>query len=190
MAEAFQRAAIVAARALALLALAPGVGAIDRGYAAEAPRRAAEPFGTTSVAVRRALRDFDRFLDHHPLLEDELRLNPRLATRPDYLEANPELREFLRASPDVAQGLALHPRYFLYRALLRQASAPLPYHDVIQFGDVLDQQPDAEKELVRNPSVIRDESFLRSHPLLRDFILQRPGLAKVFLPPPAVAKTN
>ena len=45
--------------------------------------RAQEPLPTpvpsppkSLFTVRRALREFDRFLDHHPLLEDQLRLDP------------------------------------------------------------------------------------------------------------------
>ena len=141
------------------------------------------PAALSSPATRRALREFDRFLDHHPTVEDGLRLEPRLATKFEYLVANPELREFLRANPDVVPAVKLRPRYYLYRALLRQTSAPLPYLELTQLNELFDQQPEIAQELTHMPSAIRDETYLKTHGLLCEFLLQRPALARVFLPP-------
>jgi hypothetical protein len=141
------------------------------------------PLPISRPAVRRALREFDRFLDHHPLLEDQLRVNPQLSTNQAFLKENPELRDFLRANPKVAEGLKIYPRYFLNRALLRQASAPVSFRELALFRDLFQQQPKLEQELTENPELIRDPVFLESHPALRDFLVQHPVLARVFLPP-------
>jgi hypothetical protein len=155
--------------------------------------RADEPAGsvtttpqqsTSSPEVRRALREFDRFLDHHPLLEDRLRLDPQLSTDKVFLGKNPELSDFLRANPNIMEGLKIYPRYYLNRALLRQASAPVSYHELASFKDLFQQQPKLEQELTENPELIRDPAYLESHAALRDFLGQHPALAKVFLPPP------
>jgi hypothetical protein len=134
-------------------------------------------------AVGRALREFDRFLDHHPLLEDRLRLDLQLAANKAFLEQNPELSDFLRANPNVAEGLKTYPRYFLNRALMRQASAPVSFRELAPFKDLFPEQPKLEQELAENPELIRDPAFLESHAALRDFLVQHPVLARVFLPP-------
>jgi hypothetical protein len=131
---------------------------------------------------RRALREFDRFLDHHPLLESELRLNPALTGDNAYLKKHAELRDFLGANPEVIRGLGHHPRYFLFRALLRQASSPLRYSDIAQLREVFDAQPDLERALVQNPEAIRDPAFLQEHAVLRDFLIQHPVLGFEYLP--------
>jgi len=141
-------------------------------------------------AVRRALREFDRFLDHHPLLEEQLRLHPRLAANADFLEKTPELRDFLRANPKAAEGLQMYPRYFLNRALLRQANAPLAFADLAPLRDFFVQHPQLEWELTKNPELIRDHVFLDTHPALRDVLTQNPALARVFLPLPTPAAAN
>jgi hypothetical protein len=141
-----------------------------------------EPPPAPAMVVHRALREFDRFLDHHPLLEDELRLNPSLIGDIDYLKKHLELSEFLRATPWVIRGLQHYPRYFLYRALLRQASSPLRYSEIAQLREVFDAQPGLEQALVRNPEAIRDPAFLKEHALLRDFLIQHPVLGFEFLP--------
>ncbi|MCX6955314.1 MAG: hypothetical protein NTV51_24430 [Verrucomicrobia bacterium] len=151
--------------------------------------QAAEPAATEAAAapepraaVRRALREFDRFLDHHPLQENQLRLNPALTASPSYLARNPELRDFLRANATVGEGLKVYPRYFLNRALLRQASAPLSFAELAPLRDVFLQQPAIEQELVKAPDLIRSPDFLTAHPVLRECFVQHPALARVFLP--------
>jgi hypothetical protein len=134
-------------------------------------------------AAQRALREFDRFLDHHPLMEDRLRLDAQLTANPDFLKKNPELRDFLRANPNVTEGLKAYPRYFLNRALLRQASAPLPFSEFAPIRDLFQQQPNLEQELKANPESIRDPAFLESHPALRDVLVQHEPLGRAFLPP-------
>jgi hypothetical protein len=134
-------------------------------------------------AVRLALREFDRFLDHHPLLEDQLRLDGRLIANQAFLAKTPELRDFLRANPNVGDGLKVYPRYFLNRALLRQASTPLSFVELAPFKDLFQQEPKLERELTRNPQLVRDPAFHESHPELREFFVRNPPLARVFLPP-------
>lgn len=143
----------------------------------------APPLPTSRPAVWRALREFDRFLDHHPLLEDQLRVHPQLSTNQAFLKENPELSDFLRANSKVAEGLKIYPRYYLNRALLREASAPVSFQALAPFKDLFQQQPELERALTRNPELIRDPVFLESHPALRDVLVQHPVLAQVFLPP-------
>lgn len=140
--------------------------------------------------VHWALREFDRFLDHHPLLEADLRLDPTRSRDSAYLQKNPDLVEFLAANPDVPVGLKIYPRYFLYRALLRQASEALRYSEVGQLKEVLDQEPALEQALARNPEAIRESVFVQTHPSLRDFLTRHPTLGEAFasLPPDAGKK--
>lgn len=133
--------------------------------------------------VRRALREFDRFLDHHPLIEDHLRRHPPLVSSPDFLEKNPELRDFLRSMPGIVEGLRVYPRYFLNRALLRQANAPLAFSEFAPLRDVFQREPRCEQELNENPERIRDADYLNAHPALRRALVESPALARVFLPP-------
>ncbi|MEO6996211.1 MAG: hypothetical protein ABI273_21590 [Lacunisphaera sp.] len=130
--------------------------------------------GPSAPAVRRtfhrALREFDRFLDHHPLPEDDLRINPTLITDRSYLGQHTELNEFLAANPEVLRGLRVYPRYYLFRALLRQASIPVRYSEIAQLKRVFDIQPEVENALNRDPESIRSPTFLRAHAPLYDFI--------------------
>lgn len=155
-----------------------GIRAAEPSPAPSAPAPADLP----AVQARRALREFDRFLDHHPLLEDELRLDPRLLTKPAYLEANPALREFLVANRDVVPAVKRWPRYYLHRALVRQANAPLARPDLLPLDGLFDRHPALEQQLARTPAAIRDASFRKANPPLTEFLGQHPTLARVFPP--------
>ena len=144
----------------------------------------APPLPKSPPAVRRALREFDRFLDHHALLEKQLRLDPPLTANQGFLEKNPELRNFLRANPSVIEGLQTYPLYFLNRALLRQAGIPVSFAELARFKDLFQQQEKLRQQLTQHPEWIRDPGFLETHAALRDFLVQHPELARAFLPPP------
>jgi hypothetical protein len=153
----------------------------DQSGGAAPPPTTAAPANALPT-VRRALREFDRFLDHHPLLEDQLRLDSKLTVNKIFLEKNPELSEFLRGNPSVAEGLKIYPRYYLYRALLRQADAPVPFRELAPLKELFQQEPKLEQELIQTPESIRDPVFLKTHPTLRDCLVQHPALAQVFIP--------
>jgi len=57
---------------------------------------------------------FDRFLNDHPRVAQDLRRNPSLVDNGDYLESHKELREFLRDHPGIREELRVNPRAFLY----------------------------------------------------------------------------
>jgi hypothetical protein len=133
-------------------------------------------------AVRRAMWEFNRFLDHHPLLETQLRLNPAASSDAAYVRRNREYEAFIKANPLVVWELKRHPRYFLYRALLRQSTVPMRYSDIARLRNVFDANPDLERALVRNPAAIRDPAFLQRQPLLRASLAENPLLGQEFLP--------
>jgi hypothetical protein len=172
---------VVAKLTMAVLFGAQMLGWITLARAEESSPAPA-PFPPKSLsAVRRALREFDRFLDHHPLLEDQLRLDPDLIADQAFLAKTPELRDFLSMNPNVGEGLKAYPRYFLNRGLLRQASAPVSFRELAAFKDLFQQQPELQRELTENPELIRDRAYRESHAALRDCLLQHPALARVFI---------
>jgi phage-related protein len=58
----------------------------------------------------REIASFERFLDDHPRVAQDLRRNPSLANNGDYLEDHKELRDFLRDHPGIREELRVNPR--------------------------------------------------------------------------------
>jgi hypothetical protein len=134
--------------------------------------------------AHRLLRELDRFLDHHPLLENDLRLDTSLSADRHFLCENPDLRNFLTINPDIVRALEMEPLHLLHRALIREANAPLKYSEVAQLDPLFSANPVIERDLIEKPERIRDRDYLNLHPLLGDFLSQHPLLSRVFQPEP------
>jgi len=59
------------------------------------------------------LRNFDGFLDSHPVIDRELSRNPGLAQNPVYLAQHPELREYIVHHHGVREELRENPYRFV-----------------------------------------------------------------------------
>jgi hypothetical protein len=170
---------------LALFALFSALGFLPRIEASDEPHPASPPPAAVTdqrQAAFQLLRELDRFLDHHPLIENDLRVRPSLLENAAYLGKNPALRQFVAANPDVGAALKSTPRHFLHRALLREANVPLKWSEVAQLDPFLNQFPAIEQQLVRNPALIRAAQFLEARPRLREFLEQNAALARGFRP--------
>src|SRR5215472_13374351 len=62
---------------------------------------------------RRDLAEFDRFLDSHPNIAQQLRSKPWLATNYDFEQSHPDLRAFLQAHPQLSQTAGQNPVAFM-----------------------------------------------------------------------------
>ena len=170
---------------LALFALGIAPGFVSRIEAGDESLPGPPPPAAITDQRRAAfqvLRELDRFLDHHPLIESDLRMDSSLLESAAYLERHPALRQFLAANPEVSPILKTEPRHLLHRALLREANVPLKWSEVAQLDTFFDQYPAIEQQLVRDPALIRASQFLVARPRLREFLEQSAALARGFLP--------
>jgi hypothetical protein len=169
----------------ALFSLCFALGFLPRIKASDEPRPTPPPPAAITdqrQAAYELLRELDRFLDHHPLIENDLRVRPSLLENAAYLGKNPALRQFVAVNPDVGTALKSTPRHLLHRALLREANVPLKWSEVAQLDAFLNQYPAIEQQLVRSPALIRASQFLEARPRLREFLEQNAALARGFLP--------
>lgn len=90
--------------ALALLAVT---------FAIAAP--AAKAAGFDGDDAPREYRLFDRYLDHHPRVREQLYERPGLIENEEWREHQPGLNRFLRNHPAVREELFEHPRAFIGR---------------------------------------------------------------------------
>jgi len=99
------------------LAAALTAGLVGTAVSATAQSTApAAPAQTqTSDATRTELKQFDRYLGHHPRLAKQLRANPPLANDPQFLAKHTGLQKFLTAHPAVQKQLQENPTAVLQR---------------------------------------------------------------------------
>lgn len=67
--------------------------------------------------TRQELREFDEFLEIHHEIDCELKVDPSLVNRPDFLADHPALKEFLEDHPHARAELKAHPRTHVLKKL-------------------------------------------------------------------------
>jgi hypothetical protein len=127
---------------------------------------------------------FNKFLDKHPELAQQLAANPGLADNSQFLSAHPDLQTFLTKHPGVQSQLKTNPGQFLYReghyewnqgggpimAGPGTASGPLARFD----EGYLDKHPEVARELAHNPALADNPNFLATHPGLDTYLAAHP----------------
>jgi hypothetical protein len=165
--------AIRAALGMAIVLLPAGVTAQIRGVAPQVA-----PQGRGSDITLRELQTFDNFLDRNPAIDKDLRQNPTLAKDPAYLAAHPELRTFLQTHPGVQDEINKSPRFFVRREeAFDRSNKDITLAEVRSLDAFLDEHPDIDSDLTKNPALVRDASYLASHPELRDYMNRHPAVA-------------
>jgi hypothetical protein len=71
-----------------------------------------KPDGDTT---RRELANFDKYLDKHPEVAEQLRKDPNLINNKEWVEKHPELQEWLKNHPHAREELKENPKAFMNR---------------------------------------------------------------------------
>src|SRR5262245_27288140 len=127
--------------------------------------------------TRQELLNFDRFLDSHPAIEQDLKKTPALVNDPAYLSAHPELKEFLSTHPGVREEIRENPRIFMNREQqFDKSGRDITRQELQNFDGFLDAHPNIEQDLKKNPKLLNDATYLSAHPDLKQFLDTHPGV--------------
>jgi phage-related protein len=176
-------------------------GADVRGQTEQYGERPSRP--QTSPATGEIV-GFDRFLDRHPEIGQQLSSNPSLITNTQYLEQHPGLRAYLDDHPAVKKEVIETPSYFVrregqtrYDALearrprelgtdqmagsssQRPSITGLPIltaSEIASFDQFLSEHKRINKDLKKNPVRVNDTNYLRKNRDLQDYLNQHAGL--------------
>ena len=134
------------------------------------------------------LSNFDRYLDTHPQVAQQLRQNPSLANNSNYLAQHPGLQQFLSTHPGVRQQLAQNPQRFVNRERVydrrtdawqnrqRGGDAYNNRGQLRSFDGYLDRHPEVSQQVGNNPRLLNDPNYLANHPELRNYMQNHPGV--------------
>ena len=152
---------------------------------------------------RADLATFDEFLDAHPEIAKTLRANPTLISDSTYLSEHAQLKAFLSAHAQIQQDISANPTKFMtgiraYETTERDRGADngvnrntnpdrdrngnpdLTRSEVTSMDQFLDSHQNIEAQLKANPSLIKNQDFLRAHPQLQSYLNQHPQVATEF----------
>jgi hypothetical protein len=173
--------------ALALLTLATLLGLVTAGA------QVAQPQGGTQVVPRDQDRDqdndttrgelasFDRFLDSHPEIAEQLRKDPSLVRDHEFVEKHSALQEYLQQHPGVREELSEDPGRFMHQEQRFDRREDRRDHDTTRgelasFDRFMDSHREIAEQLRKDPSLVKNEDFVRDHRDLQEYLQQHPGV--------------
>lgn len=132
--------------------------------------------------TRTELGNLDRFLDSHPDIARDVRQNPRLIDDRAYVNAHPQLREFLEHHPNTREELRETPNYFMARERGfersegdRDRDKDITGTELRNFDEYLDHHPNQARDIRNNPRLVDDPQYLAKHPELKEWLDHHPN---------------
>lgn len=136
-----------------------------------------------NAANRDELARFDQFLDGHREIADQLRRDPSLADKPDYLKDHPALQSFLQDHPGVRDQFKNDPNAFMHeedrfnhRDDNRDRDFDRNRADLASFDKFLDSHREISEQVRRDPSLVDNEQFVKDHPALQTYLQDHRGV--------------
>src|SRR5215469_12424527 len=149
--------------------------------------------GRDNDVTREEVSNFDRFLDDHPDIAQQLQTKPALVNDAGYLRSQPDLQDYLNSHPRIRAELQENPNYFMGRenrfegteadrdrARIQNPNPDLNEQEVGRMDQFLDEHRDIERELQQNPALIDDSNFLAQHKDLQAFLNAHPRVRAEF----------
>jgi hypothetical protein len=129
---------------------------------------------------------FDKFLDSHREIAEQVRKNPSLVNDNKFDKDHPELEAYLRQNPDIRDEARNNPSAFMRQDDRsddrdRQYTDKDKDHDFdrdesARFREFLGGHSDISEQLSRNPSLCKDREFMQAHPELQAYLKDNPDV--------------
>jgi hypothetical protein len=138
---------------------------------------------------RDELASFDRFLDSHREIAEQIRKNPSLANNDEFVKNHPPLQAYLQQHPGVRTAISRDPnafmqqeaRYDQYENRMRGNEGE-PHR---RFGEFLGGHSNIAGDLSRDPSLVKNQEYMENHPELKQYLGSHPDVQKGLMDNPA-----
>ena len=140
-------------------------------------------------ANRAELANFDRFLDSHREISEQIRKDPSLVDNREFVKNHPSLESYLQDHPGVREAIKQDPNRFMQEEARydrredgmdrdRDGRRTDFNRDTAhrQFGEFLGGHADIAEQLSRNPSLVKDQNFMDGHPELKAYLNSNPDV--------------
>ena len=132
-------------------------------------------------ADRREAMNFDRFLDDHREIGEQVRKNPSLLDNRDFVKDHPALQSYLQDNAGVRDQIRQNPGAFMQQADLENRNWNGRDRDAMQdrmadFRGFLGSHPDIQKDMARDPSCVKDPRYVQEHAELNVYLNAHPDV--------------
>ena len=133
--------------------------------------------------TRRELGSFDRFMDSHPEIAEQLRKDPSLVKNKEFVENHPELQEYIQQHPEVREEIRENPSGFMHQEerfdrhedqRADRRDPDVTRRELGSFDRFMDSHPETAEQLRKDPSLVKNKEFVENHPELQEYIQQHP----------------
>lgn len=148
------------------------------------------PQTSDSDVTQRQVEGFDRFLDSHPEIAEQLRRDPSLVNNQEFVENHPALQDYLQTHPGIREELSENPQAFMKQERRFERSEMAREgvsgdndrnrSEIAAMDNFLDNHPEIAEQLRRDPSLINNKHFVDDHPELRDYLQRHPEIREEF----------
>ena len=139
--------------------------------------------GQNRDADRRDVANFNQFLDSHREVAEQVRRDPSLLDNRMFVQNHPALQTYLQDNPGVRDQLRQNPDTFMRqedaynRDLNMRDRDHDPMHDhMADFRGFLHNHSDIQRDLWRDPSVVKDHAYVQNHAELDAYLNAHPDV--------------
>jgi len=131
---------------------------------------------------RQELARFNQFLDTHRETAEQLRKDPSLVDKPEFVQNHPALQTYLREHPELSAQLKQDPNAFMHqedRYDRGQDDRDRDFHrqELARFNQFLDTHREVADQLRKDPSLVDNQEYVRNHPELQTYLQDHPELS-------------
>jgi hypothetical protein len=153
----------------------------EDAYDRESNLRDHDTGGQDRDPFERNVANFDRFLDGHREIAEQVRKDPSLCDNRDFVRDHPDLQAFLEDNPGVRDQLKQDPNAFMHREDAFDRDSNMrdhdPMHDhMADFGGFLRNHSEIQSDLERNPSMVKDHEYVQNHAELDAYLSAHPDV--------------
>jgi hypothetical protein len=130
---------------------------------------------------RREVNNFDRFLDSHREIAEQVRKDPSLLDNRNFVQGHPVLQAYLEQNPGVRDQLRQDPNAFMRQEDMmarddHQRDIDPSHNRMADFGGWLGSHSDVQRDLSRNPEVVKDHDYVQNHGELNSYLNAHPDV--------------
>jgi len=136
------------------------------------------------ATVGRERDEFNRFLGGHREIADQLRRDPSLANKEEFLRTHPEFQAYLQEQPGIRDELRQNPNAFMRQEDQGNAfdgrddrlDQDTSRRNMAEFHQFLDSHPEIAEQLHKDPSLADNQQFLKTHAPLQAYLQEHSAI--------------
>jgi phage-related protein len=132
-------------------------------------------------ALDRDVAQFDRFLDSHREIAEQVRKDPSLLNNREFVQSHPALQTYLQNNPAVREQIRRDPDAFAKEDNRFDRAQDWRDRDATRehmadFGGFLGEHRDIANDVSRDPSVVKNQEYVENHPDLDQYLNAHPDV--------------